>query len=246
MKNEFINRLESFDKTLNVLAKPENKAIWENKKPEIFTLKAASATTETGKCKKIVEQQEKDTTGAAEEKAREQKELDALAEPMADAVAMFFRDQQMETEAAEVTLSKRDWDRLRDAQHLAKARLVEGKARALTTGPHAAAAAQYGITGGDAGSVAKLQKEADDVERLLNAPANTIGQRARFTAAARPQWRTTEAIFADMDELIVQYQGTEAGNALVADYLKAREINDRGHGPSEENPTTTTTIPAHS
>lgn len=240
MKDEFLNRLESFEKSLGVLAKPENKAIWENKEPEIFTLKATKAATETANCGKLVSDQEKDTTGAAEEKVREQRELSAVLFPMADAVAMFFRDNQMETEAAEVTIYPTDFARLRDAQKLAKARLVEGKALALTTGPSAAAAAKYGI---NPAKVAILQKEADDVDEVINAPANAIGQRARFTAGARPQWRVTEDLFIDMDELIVQFKGTPAGDAMVADYFKAREITDRGHGPSDDKPETPTPPP---
>ena len=244
MKDEFLNRLESFDKSLEVLAKPENKLIWENKDPEIFTLKVTNATAETAKCRKIVAEQEKDTTGAAEEKAREHRELRAVLFPMADALAMFFRDNQMETEAAEVTIHPTDYIRLRDPQKLAKARLVEGKAAALTLGPSAAGAKQYGI---NPAKVAALKKEADDVDDVINAPANAIGQRARFTAAARPQWRVTENHFIDMDELIVQFKGTPAADDMVNDYFKAREITDRGHGPGEdepENPTPPPTPPS--
>ena len=37
MQDEFINRLDMFTRTLTVLELPQNKTVWENQAPVIFT-----------------------------------------------------------------------------------------------------------------------------------------------------------------------------------------------------------------
>ena len=227
MKNEFINRLEAFDSTLKILDSEIHKSTWFNKDPLVFTDKVAAARTEVKKCHDIVQNQGADITGQRDRKEREALEAIAEADKVSSALYHYFTDLKREEAAAEVNILKSQWLRMRDQIFLSKARLIESKAGALTTGDESAAAARYGIT---AAAVAKLKKETDEYELFITAPADAIDQRAIFTAAARPQWRAAEGYFLALDDLIVQFGETEAGKALIAAYTKAREINDRSGG----------------
>jgi len=79
MKDIFTNRLDSFRTTLTYLDQPANKAVWFNQPPARFTNRVAAAETAVANLAEFCRQQETILTGVAEDKAREEAELEVAA-----------------------------------------------------------------------------------------------------------------------------------------------------------------------
>jgi len=146
MNIELDLRLKAFNRSLGVLDLAEHVALWKDKAPMVFTTKKAEADSMTAALAEAAKKQEAGLGGVAEEKDREEAELEDMAFVVAQALLSWFNDQKQETEAAEVDFSKSAWQGLRDQQLLTKSQRVIDLATAVTSGPKAADAADYGIT----------------------------------------------------------------------------------------------------
>lgn len=231
MQDDLTNRLDSFDRSLDVLDLPEHKPIWEDKPPVMFTTKVAEARTMVGEIKDAQQRQEADTGGATGEKDREETELEAAASILGEALVIYYTDKGQETEAGELDLTETDWIKLRDQQLLGKAQLVIDRALSLTAGATAADAAKYGIT---PEAVAALMKERTDYDKIVNAPGVAIAVRKALTKGFRPAFTATERKFADVDKLIRQFGTTTAGRTMIKAWNAARLIKDAGHAGGGE------------
>jgi hypothetical protein len=234
MQDEFINRLDMFSRSLGVLDKSEHKAVWENQPPLIFTTKVADARTMVNAIKEAQKKQETGTGGPTDEKDREETELEDAASVLAAALVLYYNDHQQESEAGEIDLTMSDWRKLRDQQLLGKSQLVIDRATALSSGATAAEAAKYGIT---LTAVTALTKERKDYDDIVNAPDVAIAIRKSLTKGFRTAFNATEAKFAELDKLILQFRLTDGGKALAAAWKAARVIKNSGSSGGEAPPT---------
>jgi len=168
-------------------------------------------------------------TGAAADKDREEEELETAAHRLGCILAVWFRDQNDETSAAQVERSLSAWRRLRDQSLLDQARICRDLAQSVVSGPAAATAATYGIT---AAAVTTLTAEIDDYAAVITAPQQSIAARKAVTAQLRDRYNAVEARFEALDCLIPQFTTTEAGRQLIAAYQTSRVIRDLGGGPA--------------
>ena len=231
MQDEFINRLGAFKRSLGVLDKPEHKKLWEDKPPVIFTVKTGESRIMTGALGDAQKQQETGIGGPTEEKDREETELEDTASVLGQAMGLYHKDHGQETEAGEVDLTLTEWRKLRDQQLLAKSQLLIDRAAALASGDTAEEAAKYGIT---PAAVAALTKERKDYDEIVNAPDVAIAIRKALTRGLRPAFNATEAKFAELDRLILQFRTTPEGRAFVEAWKAARIVKDSGGGGGKE------------
>ena len=94
----------------------------------------------------------------------------------------WFRAQGDETNAAKVDLSRSKWHGLRDQSFKDQLDLTLSLAHGVTTGPQAAAAAEYGIT---AAKEAVLDKEIKDYAAVMASPQASIADRKSLTGQMR-------------------------------------------------------------
>lgn len=233
MKDEFTNRLGMFDTTLLNLNKPANKPIWFEQAPAVFTTKVAAATTAVVDLRKFCAQQSTDITGAAVDKEREGKEAIAVAHQLSRALVTWFRDQADETNATKVDMPESGWRRLRDLEQVDLGRLVRDLAQGVVSGPKAADAVGYGIT---AAAVTSVNKEVEEYAAVVSAPQLSIADRKSLTQQMRDRFNVVEGKFVALDDMILQFNGTEAGRALIASHQAARIIRDLGAGPGTPPP----------
>ena len=193
-----------------------------------------------GELQTAQEHQETGTTGATDEKQREQAELEDAASLLAQALVIYFTDKGQETEAGELDLARSDWDKLRDQQLLGKSQLVIDRATSLSTGATAVEAAKYGVT---PAVVTALTKERTDYDQIVNAPGVAIAVRKALTKGFRPAFSATEKKFAELDKLILQFGKTAAGKTLIADWNAARIIKNTGHAGGGTPPPPTPPTP---
>ena len=120
---------------------------------------------------------------------------------------------------------------------LARARALQSLAQVAADDP---ATASYGIT---AAAVAQLAKEADDYEAIVGGPAAAIAERKALTESLRERFNAVEAKFEELDDLILGFDGTAAGWALIAAYQAARIVRDAGRGPASSPSGVTAPVP---
>lgn len=235
MKNEFANRLGSFQTALGILQDPKRKAIWFQLNPVIFTDKVTAALAAVGALETFCQQQGIIPVGPAQDKGREEKLLDDLAHSLARALVTWFTDQKDLTSAAEVDFTPSDWLRFRDEDLLGKARLVRDLANGVIAGPKTADAAKYDIT---ADSVKVVDDEITAYAKFITAPQQAQSDRHSLTRQLRVRFSAVDDMMVQIDDLILRFNGTADGQAMIAAYQAARIIRNLGtrHEPDAPTP----------
>ena len=95
-------RLKAFNRSLDLLAKQENRPLWENVSPLIFTAKYGEAATMVQAIEDAAKKQEAGLGGVTEQKNREETELEDADFILAQAVALWLTDKGREAEAGEI------------------------------------------------------------------------------------------------------------------------------------------------
>ncbi|MCA9206435.1 MAG: hypothetical protein KDA59_25455 [Planctomycetales bacterium] len=236
MRDREWNRLRMFQTATGILNDEKYKPIWHEQRPLIFTAKVTAIEQAIADFESVARQQETNITGSAADKRREETELEQAAHLLGGALAIWYRDQNNLEDAAKVDMTITDWRKMRDEQLLGQARLLEGLATAVVSGPDAASAADYGV---DAAEVALLKKEADDYEAVITAPQQSQASRAAMTRQIVDRANGIERQFEELDRLILQYRRHPNGPDFIAAYQSARVIRDLGvrhRAPSTDSP----------
>jgi hypothetical protein len=244
MKNEFTNRLGMFQTSIGILQDPKRQPLWFQQNPVIFTTKVATAAAGVIALEQFCQQQGIIPTGPAADKMRVEKALDASAHSLARALVTWFTDKNDLTNAAKVDFAPSDWLRFRDEVLLAKARVVRDLGNTVVADPAATDAPKYDIT---AASVKVVDDGITAYDKFITAPQQAQSDRHSLTNQLRTRFNAVEDLFVQIDDMILRFNGTDAGQAMIAAYKAARIIRNYGHGPGTATPTpapTTTTTPA--
>ncbi|MFN0077788.1 MAG: hypothetical protein ACKVY0_15130 [Prosthecobacter sp.] len=231
MNIELDLRLKAFNRSLGVLDLAEHVVLWKDKAPVIFTTKHDEATSMAAALEDAAKKQEAGLGGVADEKDREEAELEDAAFVVAQALLSWFNDQKQETEAGEVDFAKSSWQGLRDQQLLTKSQRVIDLAATVVGGPNAAKALDYGIT---AGAVTELTKERKDYWEIVNEPGVAQSVRKALTKGFRPAFALVEKKFKELDGLILQFGKTATGKSMIAAWKDARVQKGQANGDEEE------------
>ena len=233
MKDSFVNRLAMFQTCLRTLNSPEHKTVWFEQRPVIFTTKVRQATEAVAELEELGRKQEADTKGAAQDKQREEAEMVDAAHVFGSTLAIWFRDQSDEQDAAQVDLSPSAWRALRNQQFLEKARLTRDLGQAVVAGPQAEEAAAYGIT---AEEIERLGKEIEDYANVITAPQQGIAERKARTGQLGDRFSEVSGFFDVLDKLVLQFQHTPEGRDFVAAYQTSRVVRDLGRSGTRTQP----------
>ncbi|GAA5480807.1 hypothetical protein [Haloferula sargassicola] len=236
MKDEFANRQNMHLTVLKLLENPAFQPAWKNQKPTAFTTRAAEFGTVVNGLTQLISDQQAATTGYAGDKEREEEELETLAHEIGQTLSDWFEENDREGDAAQIDLSLHRWQRLRDAELIAKARLLHTKLTAALA-EDAAGLAEYGLTPDDATA---LKKETDDFERVTADPSAAISRRKALTAALRPKFRVAAVLLKKMDRLVPRLRRNPGGPEFAAAWAASRIIRDLGGsaGETDESPGT--------
>lgn len=235
MKDEFANRQAMHLTVIELLDNPLHKTAWENQTPTMFTDRSGSLRQQVTELTTFISRQEAELTGRAEQKDREENELEKLAHEIGQALSVFLEDNQREGEAAEIDLSLNAWSRLRDAALLAKANLLKDRLRAILDTEALPLLAQYGITEQDH---TDLTTEIADYAGVIASPSGGIATRKALTAALRPAFREVSATLKAMDRLVLRFRNSAPGTAFADNWKTARVIRNLGANSPEPVPPT--------
>jgi hypothetical protein len=230
MKNEFANRQNMHLAVLSLLADPAHLPAWKDLNPTAFTARAAELGPMVDALTDLIAGQQADTTGHAADKDREEEELETVAHEISQALAGWFEDQGRVADAAQIDLSRSTWQGLRDADLIAKARLLHGKLSAALA-EDAAALLDYGLSPADA---TLLAKETADFEAIVANPAAAISGRKALTSSLRPKFREVTALLAKMDRLVLRFRKSEPGTRFADAWQATRIVRDLGEAAAPQ------------
>jgi hypothetical protein len=225
MIDEFANRQTMHLTVLNLLDNPVHKPVWENQSPVIFTAKSLLLRQKVNALTTTIADQEANIKGRAEQKDREETELETIAHEIGQALADFLEDMGREAEAAEIDLSVSGWRRLRDTALLAKATLLKTRLRSALDNEDLPTLGEYGIAEAD---YTAYSKELADYQAVIESPSGGIATRKALTAALRPDFREVSVILKSMDRLVLRFRTGDPGKALAANWITARVVRDLG------------------
>lgn len=231
MQNEFANRQNMHLTVLNLLENPDYQAAWQGQAPAAFATRAGLLTPKVQALTALIAQQQAATTGYAEAKEREEKELEDTAHEIGQTLADWYDEAGRDGDAAQVELSLSAWQRLRNTDLIAKTGLLHQKLTAALAS-HPAELAEYGLAASDA---TLLAQQTADFELLAADPAAAISRRKSLTAALRPSFREVAELLDKMDRLVLRFRRTELGTAFVNAWVASRTIRDLGGSAPEES-----------
>lgn len=229
MQNEFANRQNMHLAIVALLADPAYQPAWKDQAPMAFTARATALVPMVNALTDLVAAQRAEITGHAEDKDREEQELETAAHEISEALAAWFEDKGRAGDAARVSLSFSGWQRLRDVELIARSRLLHESLTAALA-DDADSLADYGLTPADA---ELLAKETADFEALVAKPAAAISSRKALTAALRPRFREVGDVLARMDQLVLRFRKTDDGTRFADTWKAARIIRDLGEAAAQ-------------
>ena len=195
MQNEYANRQNMHLTVLKLIDTPEHEAAWKDQKRTAFTTRAAQFRPLVQALTDLIAGQQTTTTGYAETKEREEQELEALAHEIGQTLADWYEENGREGDSAQINLSLTAWQRLRDTELIAKARLLHQKlTAALAENP--TELADYDLSPADA---ILLAKETADFEKITADPAAAISRRRALTVTLRPKFAEVGQLLKKMD-----------------------------------------------
>ena len=252
MNDRDANRLEMFRTVNATLDLPAHLAVWQNQPPAIFTTQVTQFRSLLANLETTLVERQADITGRAERKRREEEELEWIAFSTGAALAVYYLTQQREDLAAEVDFPLSNWQGLRDADLIARSHLVLNRLRAALAGgspnpgggdtitvtdaptndppiPATQSLADYDLTTAHAD---ELERELQEYETLVSSPQTSRAARAALTEALKPHFAAINSHLELMDRIILRYRATPAGINFHNAWTNARQLIDRGHGPS--------------
>lgn len=227
MQNEFANRQNMHPTVLKLIDNPEYEAAWKNKKPTVFTTCAGEIRPLIHSLTDLIASQQAATTGYAEAKEREEQELETVAHEIGQTLADWYEENGCEGDAAQIDLSLSAWQRLRDTELIAKARLLHTKLTAAfsTDATDATELAEHDLTATDA---TLLAKETADFEEITADPSAAISRRRSLTLTLRPKFREISQLLKKMDRIVIRFRRTEPGTAFANAWAASRTVRDLG------------------
>ena len=233
MQNEYADRQNMHLTVLKLIDNPEFEAAWKDKKPTAFTALAGQLRPLVHSLTDLIAAQQTATTGYAETKEREEQELETLSHELGQTLADWYEENGREGDSAQIDLSLTAWQRLRDTELIAKARLLHQKlTAALAENP--TALADYDLTPADA---TLLAKETDDFEKITADPSAAISRRRALTVTLRPKFAQVGELLKKMDRLVLRFRRTAPGVDFANAWAASRTIRDSGAAaPGEPEP----------
>lgn len=235
MQNEYANRQNMHLTVLTLLDTSQYQATWKDQKPLPFTARAAELRSLVAALTALISSQQAATTGYAETKEREEQELETLAHEIGQTLADWYEENGREGDSAQIDLSLSAWQRLRDTELIAKAKLLHQKlTAALAENP--TELAEYDLTPADA---TLLAKETADFEQITADPAAAISRRRALTVTLRSRFAEVARLLKKMDRLVLRFRRTEPGAAFANAWTASRIIRDLGTStPAAPEPAT--------
>lgn len=239
MKDTLASKLVSFQASLTVADKEENKPLWQNKPPIAFGEALLAARTAVAALATAAADQSANIRGVADALRGMRIQFENALHPLTRATFRCLKNLGNNQDASKVDFTPTD---LRIARAVALSGIGEtvlNLAEPLTrpgNNGQPAPGDKYGVT---AVKFAELDELWTNYSTAVGAPASARARRKAITDALPGQFARVEEQFAELDDLVIQFRGTEVGDRFVEAWFNARRVVDTGRRAARPNPTTT-------
>jgi hypothetical protein len=244
MNDTLTTKLGSFQATLAVADKDENKPIWQNQPPIAFSECLLAARTAVAALAKAGADQSADIRGSTDGLRGLRTQFENALHPFARATFRCLKSIGNNEAAGKVDFTPSD---LRNARAVALAGIGEtvvDLAEPLTRSPgngQPAPGDKYGVT---AAKFAEVDQLWTNYSTAVGAPASARARRKAITDALPGRFAATEEKFAELDDLVIQFRGSEAGDRFVEAWFNARRVIDIGRRAAKAVPASPPAIAA--
>jgi hypothetical protein len=238
MNLRLANQLTMAGACLTVANSADYKPVWLGKEPADFEADIAQLGADYGAVISKSAQAEASGGGAADAKAVAEEALENAAHVLARALANHFKKSGNLTNRAKVDVTKTEIVELRNQDLIAKTTEIRDLALAAQAEPGAAG---RGVT---AARTAVLTGAITSFSGLMSAPRGQIVNRSTLLKEVETDVASVVEQVRDLDDLVLQFDGSELGRRFIEAWKRARIIVDTGGGHAatpEPTPTPTPT-----
>lgn len=225
MKDLWTNRLDMIGAVIAVADAAAHYPVWTGEQPADFETDYTAMKADYESVVTLAATAYAATTGTADEKAEAERQLEDLAYAIARACYVHFTKTGDLVRRAQVAFTKTSIVHLRGQTLLTTCTSIRDIATACLAEPNAA---NRGIT---APRITALNSAIGTFSGFLNAPRAAIATRATLIREVETRIAGLVTQVELLDDLVVQFDATPEGRALIAAWKQARIIMDLGHGP---------------
>ena len=209
----------------------ENKAVWNGNPPLDFTTDIAQLKTDYTAVIQKAALADGASGGAGDAKAQAETALEDAAYILARALANHFKKTSNLDKLGQVDVTKSEIVQLRNQDLLDKTTAIRDLANATVAEPNAAG---RGVT---AARITTLTNAINAFTAVMNLPRGQIVNRSTLLKEVDTDTADLLEQVADLDDLVQQFDSTDAGKRFIEAWKRARIIVDTGGGHSATPPT---------
>ena len=218
------NQLNMVGACITVAQSSDYKPVWNGKPPADFGTDMATLQTNYGDITAKAAQADAATGGATDAKAVAETNLEEAAFVLARALANHFKKSGDLDRHGKVDVSKSEIMRLRTQELVNQTTAIRDLGTAAVSEP---GAADRGVT---AARVAALTAAITSFSNVMSTPRGQIVNRGALLKEVDTDTAALVELVSDMDDLALQFDGSDAGNRFIEAWKRARIIVDTGGG----------------
>ncbi len=237
MNDILTNQLNMIGTCIETATSAEHTLVWNGQEPADFATDLNVFQTHYTQARDVAYLASTATTGTADAKDVAETALENLAFQMARALAGHYRRTGDLINRAKVNIRIGALQKLRDQALVTRS--IEIRDLANTAGAEPGAQTR-GIT---TARINLLSAAITTYEDLLNSPRSAVVDRSMHLRDLVTRIAGLLEELRDLDDLVIQFDGTEAGRRFISAWKQSRIIIDAGHGPGETPTPPTPPVP---
>jgi hypothetical protein len=231
MNIRLTNQINMVGACINVATSKDYVTVWTGNPPADFTTDLGQLQTDYGSVTAKAALADAASGGAGDAKAQAETALEDAAFILARALANHFKKTNNLEKLAQVDVTKSEIVQLRQQDLLDKTTAIRDLGTATVTEPNAAG---RGVT---PARITTLTNAINAFTAVMNLPRGQIVNRSTLLKEVDTDTADLLEQVADMDDLVLQFDGTDAGKRFIEAWKRARIIVDTGGGHSGTPPT---------
>jgi hypothetical protein len=239
MNIRLTNQINMVGACINVANSKDYVGVWTGNPPADFTTDFTQLQTDFAAVTAKAALADAASGGAGDAKAQAETALEDAAFILARALANHFKKTGNLEKLAQVDVTKSEIVQLRQQDLLDKTTAIRDLASATVAEPGAAG---RGVT---AARITTLTNAINAFTGVMNLPRGQIVNRSTLLKEVDTDTADLLEQVADMDDLVLQFDGTDAGKRFIEAWKRARIIVDTGggHGGTPPAPPTPPATP---
>lgn len=224
------NQLNMVAACINVANGPDHKPVWNGHEPADFATDLGTLQTDYGAVTAKAAQADAATGGASDAKSTAETVLEDAAHVLARALALHFKKTGDLDRHGKVDVSKSEIVKLRTQDLVNRTTAIRDLGAVAATELNAAG---RGVT---TARVTGLTAAIASFSNVMSAPRGQIVNRSTLLKEVETDTAALVESAKDLDDLVLQFDGDEAGRRFIEAWKRARMIVDSGTGRGAGEP----------